>query len=75
MTEPIAYWTDPAPEPPASLLFNHEGNAFVFLIEGKEVLRIEKEGKVLVHGRECGNDAEVFETLRRFFSLDPSPSC
>jgi hypothetical protein len=64
----LAFWVDPQPGEHA-VLYEHEARAFVFQLEGVEVLRIERDGGVLVHGRECGNDAEVFETVRRFFRV------
>lgn len=63
----LAFWTDPKPEEHASLLYCHDNDAFSFVLKNKEVLRIQRDGSVLVQGRTCGNDTEIFEAVQRFF--------
>lgn len=66
--EPFAFWSeDPFAAPNASIVFDESGECFSFLLKGSRVLDIHADGRVLVHGRQCGNDAEIFETVRRFF--------
>lgn len=59
----------PMPEPEASILYEHDDNSVVFSIKGTEVLRIEQNGNVSVHGRKCGHDSEVFQNVCRFFKV------
>jgi hypothetical protein len=71
--EQLAFWTEPQPEEHASLLYDNS-EAFVFQLQDDEVLRIQRDGDVLVHGRTCGNDTEVFEAVQRFFKTAFKPT-
>ena len=66
--KPTAYWVDDynLNLTPCSIVLDCSTPAFRFMIEGTEVMTIERE-RVLVRGRECGQDSEVFEHVREFF--------
>lgn len=68
--EPLAFWSDSdafAP-PDAHLLYDQTADCFSFSLKGKQMLAIHADGRVFVHGRECGNDEEIFKAVRRFFT-------
>ncbi len=58
------------PDPPC-LVYDMGREAFVFILDGKEVLSIHRDGKVMVHCRPCGDDREVFLALKRFLDIQP----
>lgn len=69
MSDDIAYFIDPMPEPEASILFNRDDNTVIFMLKGTEVLRINQDGSVSVHGQPCGQNSEIFDNVCRFFKV------
>lgn len=54
------------PLPEAMITIEAEG-AFVFTLDGEELLRITNTGDFFVEGRLTANDIEVYEAVKTFF--------
>lgn len=57
------------PGPAATIYHDLNRDAFVFKVGPHEVLSLARDGEVLVYGRPCGEDKEMFEALRRFLNV------